>query len=512
MIYSSPYADIPLRDVSITERVFEGLGSAPDRVVLIDGPSGDSLTAGQFRDSVERLAGGLAAHGIGPGSVVALMAPNSPGFAVVFHAVAYAGATITTINPSYTAAEVAHQLADAGAKMLITVPALLPIAQSVSDGPALAVIGRAEGVLSIDDLMGAPLAAQVPVDLDTSILVLPYSSGTTGLPKGVMLSHRNLVVNVDQCIVGFDMRAGETAIAFLPFFHIYGLNVLMNPYLAIGGTVVTMPRFDLEQLLGHIQTHKVRSLCVVPPVAIALAKHPLIDQFDLSSLDVLVSAAAPLSAEVAEAVGKRLGCTCIQGYGMTELSPASHVVPADKPRAGCVGVNVPRTQTRIVDPDTGKNLGPGQEGEVWVKGPQVMLGYLNNPAATAATLTDGWLHTGDLGVMDSDGYLTIRDRLKELIKVKGFQVAPAEVEGELLALPQVADAAVIGVPDDEAGELPKAFVVLAANSVADPDAIRTALRLRLASYKVPVQIVYVDAIPKSASGKILRRLLRGQAI
>lgn len=512
MIYSSPYADIPLRDVTITERVFEGLALTPDRVVLIDGPSGDSLTAGQFRDSVERLAGGLVARGIGPGSVVALMAPNSPGFAVVFHAVAYAGATITTINPSYTAPEVAHQLADAGAMMLITVPALLPVAQPVSNGLSLAVIGQAEGVTSTEDLMGAPLAKQVAVDLDTSILVLPYSSGTTGLPKGVMLSHRNLVVNVDQSIVAFNIRADDTAISFLPFFHIYGLNVLMNPYLAIGATVVTMPRFDLEALLGHIQTHKARSLFVAPPVAIALAKHPLIDKFELSSLDVVVSAAAPLSAEVAEAVGKRLGCKCIQGYGMTELSPVSHVVPFDRPRAGSVGVSLPRTQTRIVDPETGNNLGPDQEGEVWVKGPQVMLGYLNNPTAIAATMSDDWLHTGDLGVMDSDGYLTIRDRLKELIKVKGFQVAPAEVEGEFLALPQVADAAVIGVPDDEAGELPKAFVVLAAGAVAEPEAIRAALRLRLASYKVPEQIVFVDAIPKSASGKILRRLLRDQTV
>lgn len=508
MIYSSPYKDIPLRDVTITERVFEGVDLAPDRVALIDGVTGASLTGQQFRDQVERLAGGLRNRGIGPGSVVALLAPNCPWFAVVFHAVAYAGATITTINPSYTAPEVAHQLADAGAVMLIAVPALLPIAQAVSEGIALAVIGHADGIDSVDDLMGQALKAQVPVDMDTSILVLPYSSGTTGLPKGVMLSHRNLVVNLEQCIVAFDIRAGDVAVSFLPFFHIYGLNVLMNPYLAIGGTVVTMPRFDLEALLGHIQTHKARSLFVAPPVAIALAKHPLVDAFDVSSLDVVVSAAAPLSAEVAEAVAARLGCACIQGYGMTEMSPASHVVPFDRPRAGSVGVTVPNSQTRIVDPDSGKNMGPGGEGEVWVKGPQVMLGYLNKPDATASTMSDGWLRTGDLGVMDEAGFLTIRDRLKELIKVKGFQVAPAEVEGELLALLQIADAAVIGVPDDEAGELPKAFVVLVPGSNADPEAIRTALRMRLASYKVPVQIDFVEAIPKSASGKILRRLLR----
>lgn len=511
MIYTSPYPDVPLRDVTITERVFEGLAVAPERVALVDGGTGESLTGRQFRDRVERLAGGLRERGVGPGAVVALLAPNSPGFAVVFHAVAYAGATITPINPSYTAPEVAHQLADAAATMLITVPALLPIAQAVSAGLSLAVIGQADGVVSVDDMMGQPLAAQVPVDMDRSILVLPYSSGTTGLPKGVMLSHRNLVVNLEQCIVALDIRPSDVAIAFLPFFHIYGLNVLMNPYLAVGGTVVTMPRFDLEALLGHIQSQKARSLCIAPPVAIALAKHPLVDAFDLSSLEVVISAAAPLGAEVAEAVAKRLGCTCIQGYGMTELSPVSHVVPFNRPRAGCVGVTVPNSQTRIVDPGTGENMGPGAEGEVWVRGPQVMLGYLNKPEATASTMSEGWLRTGDLGVMDKGGYLTIRDRLKELIKVKGFQVAPAEVEGELLALPHVLDAAVIGVPDDEAGELPKAFIVSAPGIDPDPEAIRTALRDRLASYKVPVQIDFVAAIPKSASGKILRRLLRDQA-
>lgn len=510
MIYSSPYADIPLRDLTITERVFEGLAMQPDKVILTDGVSGASLTGRQLRDQITRLAGGMAAQGIGPGSVVALMAPNSPDFAVVFHAIAYAGATLTTINPTYTSAEVAHQLADAGAVMLITIPALLPTAQAAAGALPIVTIGG--GDVPLDSLMGAPLPAQVPVDLDKGIQVLPYSSGTTGLPKGVMLNHRNMVVNVDQAIISFDVRPSDVTVAFLPFFHIYGMNALMNTFLAAGAHLVTLPRFDLEGMLTHLQNHKVRTLLVAPPVAIALAKHPMVDRFDLSTMKIIVSAAAPLAADVAQAVGKRLGCTCLQGYGMTELSPLSHCVPFDAPRAGAVGVAAPNTQTRIVDPATGKNLGPDMEGEVWVKGPQVMMGYLKNPTATIATMSGDWLRTGDLGAMDSDGYLTIRDRLKELIKVKGFQVAPAEVEGELLALQQVADAAVIGVPDDEAGELPKAFVVLTAGADADPDAIRAALRTRLASYKVPVQIAFVDTIPKSASGKILRRVLRDQAV
>jgi 4-coumarate--CoA ligase len=269
-----------------------------------------------------------------------------------------------------------------------------------------------------------------------------------------------------------------------------------------------MPRFDLEAFLTHIQTHRAERVYIAPPVAIALAKHPLVDKFDLSSLKVIMSAAAPLGAEVGAAVERRLGCTVLQGYGMTELSPITHIAPARDPRPGSVGVTAPNTVTRIVNPETLQDCAPGEEGEVWIRGPQVMLGYHNRPDATAAMIRDGWLRTGDLGVVDADGYLTIRDRLKELIKVKGFQVAPAEVEAQLLGLAGVADAAVIGVPDDEAGERPMAFVVRQPGSEVTEDAIREALRRHLASYKVPTRIAFIEAIPKSASGKILRRVLK----
>ena len=510
-IFKSPFSDVPLRDISITERLLEGLTGDPDRVVLIDGPTGRSLTAAGLMDAIKRLAGGLIEQGYGPGHCVALLAPNMPEFATVFHGVAYAGGTITTINPTYTAAEVHHQLINSKAELMITIPAFLPVANDAAAGTAvreIVVIGVADGVASLDSLMGKPLPSQVPVDLARHVLVLPYSSGTTGLPKGVMLSHRNLVVNVDQGLSAIDMQPGETTVAFLPFFHIYGMNVLMNMYLSHGAAMVTMPRFDLEALLTHIQTHRVRSLLVAPPVAIALAKHPMVDKFDLSSLEFVVSAAAPLGPDMADALSQRLGCVATQGYGMTEMSPISHMMPHRKAKPGSVGPTSPNTETRIVDPATGANQGQGQEGEVWVRGPQVMLGYLNNPEATAKTMDGDWLKTGDLGMMDEDGFLFIKDRLKELIKVKGFQVAPAEVEAELLVLPGIADAAVIGVPDDEAGEVPMAFVVLAAGAVQDTVAIQAGLRKRLASYKVPPRIEFVEAIPKSASGKILRRVLR----
>ncbi|NUB46676.1 AMP-binding protein [Fertoebacter nigrum] len=511
-IFTSPLPAIAVPDVTITERLFQGLNARPDRVVLIDGPSGRSLTGAALMEGIRRMAGGLTAAGYGAGHVVALMAPNMPEYCTVFHGVAWAGGTITTINPTYTEHELRHQLNDSRAELLITIPDFLPIATLAVAGTAvrqIAVIGHAAGATPLDAFMGEPLADQVPVDLDGHIVVLPYSSGTTGLPKGVMLSQRNLTVNVDQSMALIEVREGEVTVAFLPFFHIYGMNVMMNLFLTGGATLVTMPRFDLPALLGHVQTHRVRQIFAVPPVAMALAKHPLIDQFDLSSLEVVVSAAAPLGSELADACGARLNCVAVQGYGMTEMSPVSHFTSARNARSGAVGLTVPNTECRILDIETGAPLPAGQEGELCIRGPQVMKGYLNNPEATARTIdADGWLHTGDVAMFDADGFLFIRDRLKELIKYKGFQVAPAEVEAVLQSHPAIADAAVIGLPDDEAGEVPMAFIVPAPGTVPDLDAIRAHVADRLSSYKRPQRIDVIDAIPKSASGKILRRILR----
>jgi 4-coumarate--CoA ligase len=503
-IYHTPFADVPVRDQSITDRVFEGLVGRPDDVVLIDGPTGRSLTAAAFIDQVKRLAGGLTAAGLGHGKVVALMAPNMPEYCVIFHAVAWAGGTITTLNPTYTATEIRHQLEDSRADVLFTIPDFLATAREGAGDLDVIAIGT-DGYTA---LLGDPLPAQVPVDIVAHTVVLPYSSGTTGLPKGVMLSHRNLVVNVDQIIAAADFRKGEVAAGFLPFFHIYGMTVLMNLHLAGGGAVVSMPRFDLPLFLQISQDHKARRMWIVPPVALALAKHPLVDQYDLSSVEQVFSGAAPMGAELSNAVGKRLDCICLQGYGMTELSPVSHVTPAKAAVAGASGQAVPNTQCRIVDIETGADLPAGQDGELWIKGPQVMQGYLNNPTATAATITeDGWLRTGDIARIDDKGYMYIVDRLKELIKYKGFQVAPAELEAALVALDGITDAAVIGLPDDEAGELPIAFVV-AGDAAPDTDAIMAHLGRTLAHYKQLHQIHAVPEIPKSASGKILRRLLR----
>jgi len=446
---------------------------------------------------------------------VAIMAPNLPEYCIVFHGAAWAGATITTINPTYTAHELRHQLNDSGAELLITIPQFLDTARAGAEGTSvkeIAVLGAADGATPFKDLLGPPLAEQAPVDLASDVLAMPYSSGTTGLPKGVVLTHRNLVANVDQVQMARPVEPGEWTVGFLPFFHIYGMTILMNLYLAAGGGVVTMPRFDLEQFLGLIQKHRTRQAFCVPPVVLALAKHPLVDQFDLSGLRYVFSGAAPMGAALGQAVEARLGVVAEQGYGMTEMSPVSHLSAADRGRPGSAGQTAPGTESRIVDPETGRDLDPGEEGELWVRGPQVMKGYLNNPEATAKTLTaDGWLKTGDIAMIDADGYLFVRDRLKELIKVKGFQVAPAELEAELLSHPGVADAAVIGLPDEEAGELPVAYIVPAPG--AQPTAADLAAHLagRLAHYKQVRDFRFVEAIPKSASGKILRRVLKDQA-
>jgi 4-coumarate--CoA ligase len=509
--YPSRHGTVDVAAVSITEMLFEGLAGREAEVAIIDGPTGRAVTAGEIMDRVKRLAGGLTERGVLPGGTVAILAPNMPEYPVVFHGVAWGGGTVTTINPTYTAPEIRHQLVDSGAVMLVTVPAFAEAARAACDGTSVrdVVIIGAETCLSLEDVMGQPLERQAPVELAEHVVVLPYSSGTTGRPKGVMLTHRNLVANVTQSGAVAGITPADTAVAFLPFFHIYGMTVLMNLFLQQRAKLVTMPRFDLELFLRLIEEHRATRLYIVPPVALALAKHPLVDQFDVSSVEEVFSGAAPLGPETEVAVGARFGARAVQGYGMTEMSPISHMTVAGHVRHGSSGQAVPSTECRIVDPATLADMPPGEEGELWVRGPQVMKGYLNNPEATAETLTpEGWLRTGDLAVIDADGFMFIRDRLKELIKYKGFQVAPAEVEAALCAHAGVADAAVVGRADEAAGEVPVAFVVRAPGSEVAEAELQAHVEGCLAHYKHPGEYRFVESVPKSASGKILRRELR----
>lgn len=504
-----PAVNIP--EVSISDHVLQHAERLADKAAFIDGPSGRVLTYGDFAKQVRALAGGLAARGVGPGTTWALMAPNVPEYAVVFHALAYAGATVTTLNPTYGAEEIAFQLKDAQATTLVTVGLFLETARAASSAAGIDkvfLIGDGDAP-SITTLMGKPLEEQVAVDLAEHVVALPYSSGTTGFPKGVMLTHHNLVANVDQLAGHLPLAEDEVCFAVLPFFHIYGMQVLMNFTLARGTTVVTAPRFDLPQMLELTQQHRITRLFLVPPIVLALAKHPIIDNYDLSSVRQIFSGAAPLGGDIAEAAAARLKCSVAQGYGMTELSPVSHAVPEDDYKPGSVGTLVASTEARVIDPATGADVAAGQAGELWIRGPQVMKGYLNNPEATAATVdADGWIHTGDVAEVHADGHTYIVDRLKELIKVKGFQVPPAELEALLITHPEVTDVAVVGVPDAEAGELVKAFIVRAPNTNVAEDALKAFVAERVASYKQVSVIEFIEAIPKSASGKILRRELR----
>lgn len=512
MIHASPLPDVVIPDTHLTPFVFHRADQLADEAAIIDGPTGRVVTYRQLKDSVARLAGGLAARGFGAGDVFAIMAPNVPEYATAFHGVATVGGVNTTINPTYTAEEVEFQLRDSGAQLLLTIPMFIEQASKAAAATGVEevfVLGEAAGATPFSVLLDAdPYQGFAEVDPQQDVVALPYSSGTTGLPKGVMLTHQNLAANLAQGEHALQMADREVIVAVLPFFHIYGMEVLMNGVLYNGGTAVTMPRFDLEEFLRIIQDHRVTRAYVVPPIVLAMAKHPLVDQYDMSSLRSVFSGAAPLGADLAAEASARIGCEVVQGYGLTETSPVTHATPPGQFKPGSIGVAISNTECRVVDPD-GNDLGLDEDGEIWIRGPQVMKGYLNNPGATAATIDeDGWLHTGDIGHVDGDGHWYIVDRLKELIKYKGFQVPPAELEGLLLTHPAVADSAVIPVPDEEAGEVPKAFVVLKPGAAATPEEIMEHVAGHVAHYKQIRYLDIVDEIPKSASGKILRRILR----
>ncbi len=511
MIFRGPLPDIDIPEQSYPDFVLEhahGLGGKP---ALIEGATGRTLTYGQLADAVDRVAAGLAQRGLRKGDVVAMDSPNLPEYAVAFLGVARAGGVVTTLNPLFTADEVSRQLSDARARFLITVPALVEKAQAAARASAIEEIytfGDADQATPFVRLFSADPPPRVDIDPQNDVVVMPYSSGTTGMPKGVMLTHRNLVANVAQTLAVDGSATGDVTIAVLPFFHIYGMVVVMGLVLRAGGTLVTMPRFEMAPFLDILQRYGVTRANLVPPIILALTKHPLVEKYDLSKLEWIMSGAAPLGPELQAACAERLGCQVRQGYGLTETSPVTHCAPAPpRPlKPGTVGPPIPNTEVRIVNMATEEELGPGVAGEVWVRGPQVMKGYFNNPGATRnMLLANGWLRTGDIGRCDEDGYLTIVDRAKELIKYKGYQVAPAELEAILLSHPAIADAAVIGVPDEEAGEVPKAFVVRSRDISADD--LMQYVAERVAPYKRVRRVEFRDAIPKSPSGKILRRIL-----
>ncbi|WP_405584316.1 4-coumarate--CoA ligase family protein [Streptomyces sp. NBC_01092] len=519
-MFRSEYADVPAVELPIHEAVLGRAAEFGDTPALVDGTDGTTLTYEQLDRFHRRIAAALAETGVRKGDVLALHSPNTVAFPTAFYAATRAGASVTTVHPLATPEEFAKQLGDSGARWIVTVSPLLQSARRAAELAGgvqeIFVCDSAPGHRSlIDMLASAAPEPQVAIDPAADVAALPYSSGTTGIPKGVMLTHRQIATNLAQLEPAVSAVPGDRILAVLPFFHIYGLTALMNAPLRVGATVVVLPRFDLETFLAAIQNHRITGLYVAPPIVLALAKHPLVEQYDLSSLKYIISAAAPLDAQLAAACSQRLGLPPVgQAYGMTELSPGTHVVPLaamDDAPAGTVGRLIAGTEMRIVsldDPD--KDLGVGESGEILIRGPQVMKGYLGRPDATAAMIdAEGWLHTGDVGHVDAAGWLFVVDRVKELIKYKGFQVAPAELEALLLTHPGIADAAVVGAYNDDGNEVPHAYVVRqqSATDLSEGEVMMYVAE-RVAPYKRVRQVTFIDGVPRAASGKILRRELR----
>jgi acyl-CoA synthetase (AMP-forming)/AMP-acid ligase II len=521
MIFTSPHAPVDIPNLTVTDFVLRRAGELGDKPALIDGATGRTYTYAQLRAYVRSLAAGLSHYGVRKGDVLAVFSPNLPEYALAFHAAATLGALTTMVPPLFTDLEIIKQLRDSGAKHLITIPQLMAKAHEVGRATgitSLFVIGESEAAVSFASLLNQGNIPRVrphelPVDPRTDLAMLPYSSGTTGFPKGVMLTHRNLVSMLCQMEANDAFRESDRLVCVVPMYHLYGLHIVVNLGLSQGATIVTLPRYDLHQFLATLEEYEITIAPLVPPLVLTLSRAPEVANHDLSSLRLIHCGAATLADETARECQERLGCHIRYGYGLTEVSPLSHgsLPDPNRHKPGSVGYCLPNTECKIVDYHSGAEVGPNEAGQIWVRGPQVMKGYLGNEQATAEMIDpDGWLRTGDIGYCDDDGALFVVDRLKELIKTNGRQVAPAELEALLLSHPSIADAAVIAAPDEKAGEVPKAFVVLKpeANGNQISGEILEFVAARVAPYKRIRSVEFVSEIPKSPAGKILRRVLK----
>jgi acyl-CoA synthetase (AMP-forming)/AMP-acid ligase II len=514
-IVNSPAPPVEVPSTTLSRYLREVARGHADKVAIVDAASGRSLRYGELERDIGRFAAGLAAQGLKPGDTLVMFAPNLPEWPVAALGALAAGGIVSGANPTCCAQDLARQMRDAKARFVFTIA---PLGETVREaaaaaGPATVIV---LGDAGRDNAYGSLLACTDPepavAEDPDALAALPYSSGTTGLQKGVMLTHRAILSNVLQfnaAIVRPDVERRIVVLALLPMFHIFGFTVITLCGLAGGVRLVTMSRFEPESFLKALQEHRVTHLFVVPPILHFLATHPLVASYDLSSLEWIGCGAAPLGAALEGRAAERLRCLVTQGFGMTESSGVVSATYPGRLRVGSSGQLVPGTEARVVDPVSGLDVARGETGEIWFRGPQAFKGYLNQPEATASTITPGgWVRTGDIGHIDADGYLYLTDRLKELIKVKGFQVAPAELEALLYTHPDVADAAVIGRADARAGEVPVAYVV--ARGHLDREALKSWVSQRVCDYKQLADVVLCDAIPKTPSGKILRRVLRAR--
>ncbi|GIJ98696.1 hypothetical protein Aspvir_000815 [Aspergillus viridinutans] len=551
MPVSSPYPSIDIPNVDLWTFLFERKDRPfpDDKLIYIDADTKRQYTYKDVKETALAFGKGLkAVLDWKKGDVLALFTPNCIDTPAVTWGTHWAGGVVSPANPAYTVEELAFQLKNSGAKALITQMALLPVATAAAKQAGIMedriiLIGderdpqaKFKHFSSIRNISGATRYRKTKINSATDLSFLVYSSGTTGVPKGVMLSHRNIVANSLQLAAGEDKQLswnggadgkGDRILAFLPFYHIYGLTCLVHQTIYQGYELYVMPKFDIEKWCAHVQNYRITFSYVVPPVVLLLGKHPIVDKYNLSSLRMMNSGAAPLTQELVETVYARIKTGIKQGYGLSETSPTTHTQPWGEWRTsiGSVGKLLPNMEAKYMTmPEDGsepREVPVGEVGELYLRGPNVFLGYHNNPEATANCLSkDGWFQTGDVGYQDKDNNFYITDRVKELIKYKGFQVAPAELEGILVDNEAVDDVAVLGVESEAHGtEVPLAYIVRSAKSknsniTAEEEATRIVqwLDAKVAYHKrLRGGVRFVDEIPKSPSGKILRRLLKKQA-
>ncbi|KAJ6839981.1 putative 4-coumarate--CoA ligase 3 [Iris pallida] len=529
-IFRSKLPDIYVPDhLPLHSYCFEHASDFSSRPCLIDGATGEVLTYADVHLTTRRVAAGLRRLGVGQGHVVMLLLPNCPEFAFSFLGASYLGAMSTTANPFYTAAEIHKQARSAGATVVVTESCNVAKLRELRDGATtvikVVVIDEPvpEGCVHFSELTAgdeSELDDCVKIDPD-DVVALPFSSGTTGLPKGVMLTHRGLVTSVAQQVDGenpnLHFRKEDVIVCLLPLFHIYSLNSVLLCGLRAGSAIVIMRKFDIVKLMELVEKHRVTIAPFVPPIVVEIAKNPAVDRYDLSSIRIVMSGAAPMGKELENKLMEKIpNATLGQGYGMTEAGPVLSMClafakePFDV-KSGSCGTVVRNAELKVVDTDTGFSLSRNQAGEICIRGNQIMKGYLNDPEATERTIDkEGWLHTGDIGYVDQDDEIFIVDRLKELIKYKGFQVAPAELEAMLITHTEIADAAVIPMKDEVAGEVPVAFVVRSNGSEITEGEIKLYVSQQVIFYKRIHKVFFVDTIPKAPSGKILRKDLRAK--
>ncbi|XP_038700157.1 4-coumarate--CoA ligase 2-like [Tripterygium wilfordii] len=522
IIFRSKLPDINIPNhLPLHTYCFEKISEFKDKPCIIDGANGRIYSYADVELTSRKVASGLSKLGIKQGDVIMLLLQNCPEFVFAFFGASFLGAMSTTANPFYTPAEIAKQATASRCEVIVTQSAY---ADKVKDmGLKVVIIDDApENCLHFSELTEAD-DSQIPtVEIKPDdVVALPYSSGTTGLPKGVMLTHEGLVTSVAQQVDGENpnlyFHENDVILCVLPLFHIYSLNSVLLCALRVGAAILLMQKFEIVTLLELVQKYKVTIAPFVPPIVLAIAKNAEVDKYDLSSIRTVMSGAAPMGKELEDSVRAKMPNAKLgQGYGMTEAGPVLSMCLAfaKEPfeiKSGACGTVVRNAEMKIVDPETGASLPRNQAGEICIRGRQIMKGYLNDQEATARTIDkEGWLHTGDIGYIDDDDELFIVDRLKELIKYKGFQVAPAELEAMLIAHPNISDAAVVPMKDEAAGEVPVAFVVRSNGSKITEDEIKQYISKQVVFYKRINRVFFADTIPKAPSGKILRKDLRAK--